>query len=710
MGAARIGALRVDLGLNSAAFEKGLDLAQRKLSSVGKQMQKAGEGLQNFGQSMSLAVTAPLVALGATSAQAAIESREAMAQVESALASMGDAAGRTLPQLQEQAAALQKLSTFDDDDILKSVTANLLTFGNVSGDAFDRAQLAAVNLSARLGQDLQSSAIQLGKALNDPIKGVTALSRAGVSFTADQKAMIAAMVEAGNTAGAQSLILDELEKQYGGAAKAARDAAPGSDQIDKWREVQERIGELVLVMGERLLPVVDKILKAFLSLSPEMQTAVVGFAAVAAAIGPVAFGIGTLMSGVGAMLPLFGKMGVVLKIVPPLLSAVGVAFRFMLGPVGLAITAIGLLYLAWKNWDKIEPILRNLYNAVKNWVVDKLNAIWDGVKKRIEAVKGYFYDLYDAVVGHSYVPDMVDGIADQMARLEGVMVKPAASATERSAQAFETMADRVRGILDRLFPASRAQLEFKADVSALEEAFKRGQLTADQFAEAMARLRREHASTMQQIERNDPNTIEVLPVAVEDIPRAFDETMKLPGEVERGVTRPMISVFEQMARGIADSIDDVEGSIRGFVDSIKRGDIAGIIGGIADIIGSITSAIAGFKTGFGTKGPGTTPSIPDFGGARALGGPVSRAKTYLVGERGPELFTADRAGKIVPNNQLGGGGGGGAPYFDLRGAVLTQDLLDQMNAIGNRAAVQGAQMGSQAAMQRFARARDRGLA
>jgi hypothetical protein len=710
MGAARIGALRVDLGLNSAAFEKGLDLAQRKLSSVGKQMQKAGEGLQNFGQSMSLAVTAPLVALGATSAQAAIESREAMAQVESALASMGDAAGRTLPQLQEQAAALQKLSTFDDDDILKSVTANLLTFGNVSGDAFDRAQLAAVNLSARLGQDLQSSAIQLGKALNDPIKGVTALSRVGVSFTADQKAMIAAMVEAGNTAGAQSLILDELEKQYGGAAKAARDAAPGSDQIDKWREVQERIGELVLVMGERLLPVVDKILKAFLSLSPEMQTAVVGFAAVAAAIGPVAFGIGTLMSGVGAMLPLFGKMGVVLKIVPPLLSAVGVAFRFMLGPVGLAITAIGLLYLAWKNWDKIEPILRNLYNAVKNWVVDKLNAIWDGVKKRIEAVKGYFYDLYDAVVGHSYVPDMVDGIADQMARLEGVMVKPAASATERSAQAFETMADRVRGILDRLFPASRAQLEFKADVSALEEAFKRGQLTADQFAEAMARLRREHASTMQQIERNDPNTIEVLPVAVEDIPRAFDETMKLPGEVERGVTRPMISVFEQMARGIADSIDDVEGSIRGFVDSIKRGDIAGIIGGIADIIGSITSAIAGFKTGFGTKGPGTTPSIPDFGGARALGGPVSRAKTYLVGERGPELFTADRAGKIVPNNQLGGGGGGGAPYFDLRGAVLTQDLLDQMNAIGNRAAVQGAQMGSQAAMQRFARARDRGLA
>jgi phage-related minor tail protein len=102
------------------------------------------------------------------------------------------------------------------------VTVNLLTFGNVSGEAFDRAQMAAVNLSARLGQDLQSSAVQVGKALNDPIKGVTALGRVGVSFTEQQKEQIKAMTKVGDVAGAQSLILAQLEKQYGGSAEAPR--------------------------------------------------------------------------------------------------------------------------------------------------------------------------------------------------------------------------------------------------------------------------------------------------------------------------------------------------------------------------------------------------------------------------------------------------------------------------------------------------------
>jgi hypothetical protein len=653
MGAARIGALRVDLGLNSAAFEKGLDLAQRKLSSVGKQMQKAGEGLQNFGQSMSLAVTAPLVALGATSAQAAIESREALAQVEAALASMGDAAGRTLPQLQEQAAALQKLSTFDDDDILRKVTANMLTFGNVSGEAFDRAQQAAVDLSTRMGTDLQSSTLMIGKALNDPVKGIAALSRAGIQFSADQKAMIKSMVEAGNVAGAQAIMLGELEKQFGGAGKAARDAAPGSDQIDKWREVQERIGELVLVMGERLVPVVDKILDAFLTLSPEMQTAVVGFAAVAAAIGPVAFGVGAVVSAVGSILPLFGKLGFVLKALPALFTAAGVAVRFMLGPIGLIVTAVTAAYMVWKNWDKIEPILRRLYTAVKTWVVDKLNAVWDTVKAGIDRVKGYFYDMADAVVFNSYVPDMVDGIAHHMARLEAVMVKPAATATERASKAFEDMATRVGGILDRLFPESRAQLEFNADVSALQDALKRGEISADQFTEAMRRLRREHADAMLQLERNSPDTIQVQAASGDEIPQLFRDGFKdLSGAMD-GVAKKADVTAVRVVESFRDMADKTVASFNQLANSIRSGGFLGILESVIGLglqLGSIGA--------FGKKIQ-TNINRP-IDGARALGGPVRTAASYLVGERGPEIFTPDRVGRIIPNSQLGGGGGGSA--------------------------------------------------
>jgi hypothetical protein len=57
----------------------------------------------------------------------------------------------------------------------------------------------------------------------------------------------------------------------------------------------------------------------------------------------------------------------------------------------------------------------------------------------------------------------------------------------------------------------------------------------------------------------------------------------------------------------------------------------------------------------------------------------------VVGENGPELFVPDAAGTIIPNG--GGGGGGGRLVFDLRGAVMTADLLAQMQAMAAQGAI-----------------------
>jgi phage-related minor tail protein len=102
-------------------------------------------------------------------------------------------------------------------------------------DIFDQATGIITDMSVALGQDTSSSAIQLGKALNDPIKGVTALQRVGVSFTASQKEQITTLVESGKTLDAQKLILAELGKEFGGAAEAA--ATPLG-------KLQQRIGDL----------------------------------------------------------------------------------------------------------------------------------------------------------------------------------------------------------------------------------------------------------------------------------------------------------------------------------------------------------------------------------------------------------------------------------------------------------------------------------
>ncbi|PJE26810.1 Prophage tail length tape measure protein [Pseudooceanicola antarcticus] len=208
-----IGALRIDLGMNSAEFHKGMSDATRGMRNMQKEFSGLARDFRKIGGRMSLALTAPLVAIGKKSMDLQKVQAQAVAQVDAALASMGTTAGFTSAELQKVASELQGNSLFGDEEILGKVTSNLLTFGNVTGDVFSRAQKMALDMSAALGQDLQGSTVMLGKALNDPAQGLTALSRVGVSFSEEQKKLIKTMVEVGDAAGAQELMLTELEKQ-----------------------------------------------------------------------------------------------------------------------------------------------------------------------------------------------------------------------------------------------------------------------------------------------------------------------------------------------------------------------------------------------------------------------------------------------------------------------------------------------------------------
>lgn len=156
-----------------------------------------------------------------------IEAEKVQAQLTAALKSTGGAAGQTVKMLNEHAAALQAVTTYGDE-ATNSAQAILLTFTKIQGDTFPKATEAVLDMATALQMDLKSAAIQVGKALNDPILGVTALGRAGVQFSEDQKAMIKTLVETGHTAEAQIIILRELETQFGGSATAARDTLGGA--------------------------------------------------------------------------------------------------------------------------------------------------------------------------------------------------------------------------------------------------------------------------------------------------------------------------------------------------------------------------------------------------------------------------------------------------------------------------------------------------
>jgi len=140
-------------------------------------------------------------------------------------------------------------SLFSDDAILGAQNV-LATFTNIEGRNFGLATQSILDMSQALGMDLDSAAMQVGKALNDPIAGLSALSRSGVQFTADQEAMIKAMVEAGNVAGAQEIMMAELNTQFGGSAAAAVDTYAGQQVV-----LKEKMADIQQTLGEALMPI-----------------------------------------------------------------------------------------------------------------------------------------------------------------------------------------------------------------------------------------------------------------------------------------------------------------------------------------------------------------------------------------------------------------------------------------------------------------------
>jgi phage-related protein len=206
----------------------------------------------------------------AFSVKAASEAQEIESQLDAVLKSTGGAAGVTKDAVLELANAFGTTTQFEDDAIVKGESM-LLTFTNIGSDVFPAATEAMLNMSQALGQDLQSSAIQLGKALNDPVAGVTALQRVGVKLTESQKALVKSLVAVGDVAGAQKVILQELQTEFGGSAKAAGQTFAGQLTI-----LKNSLGNVAETIGGAVLPVLTSLGTTLVSTlnSPAVQGAI----------------------------------------------------------------------------------------------------------------------------------------------------------------------------------------------------------------------------------------------------------------------------------------------------------------------------------------------------------------------------------------------------------------------------------------------------
>ena len=236
-----------------------VDKASKVIDHVGNRVGKLGGVVGTLGKAAAGAAAGGVAILGLAIAKGvkdAADYQTLALKTAAVLKSTGNAAGTSVAKIQAHAAALESLSGVDETLIINSqnVLATFTQIQNTKTDkVFDQATQAALNLSVAMGSDLQSATVQVGKALNDPIKGITALTRVGVSFDAEQKKLIAGYVKHGQVAKAQGVILKELSKEFGGAAKAAGAGFAGS-----LARAKDAMGDAFRSVGQELLPFITK--------------------------------------------------------------------------------------------------------------------------------------------------------------------------------------------------------------------------------------------------------------------------------------------------------------------------------------------------------------------------------------------------------------------------------------------------------------------
>lgn len=231
----------------------------RSVKAIDRELETVSAGLRSMG---AAATTASLVVLGAAGLVVASAARSLMeierinAQTTQSIKSM-NAEWTNTASINAYAQKIEKLTGLEAEQVQQAENL-LLTFGNIrnelgaGNDIFNQATGIVADMSIVFGQDMSSAAVQLGKALNDPIKGITALSKVGVSFTEKQKDMIKGFVEAGDVMSAQKVILQELQREVGGAAEAFGETTAG-----KVLKFKNEVGDLSESLVVGLMPALD---------------------------------------------------------------------------------------------------------------------------------------------------------------------------------------------------------------------------------------------------------------------------------------------------------------------------------------------------------------------------------------------------------------------------------------------------------------------
>ncbi|GAA3022208.1 phage tail protein [Microbacterium dextranolyticum] len=448
-------------------LKSGLDDAAGGLGAFGKGLAGIGVAVG----AMAVGAGVAIGALGVEAFKAVAEVERLNAQTSAALTSTGGAAERSIDQITGLADSLERMSGVEAETIQAGQNM-LLTFTNIKGTNFDAATKSALDMSVAMGTDMTSAATLVGKALNDPIKGVGALSKVGVQLTADQKAMVEQMTAVGDVAGAQGIILGVLQEQFGGSAEAF-----GGTFLGTVEKVKNSFGALTEMFVTDLLPPItnglNKVNDLFVSLadSPTFQAIAGGigeaFASLLSGDGFDISGIAdTLLDARGAIVDaalraLSGILDAAGEILPRVVESTAtlittvVTFLANNAPMllGAALTALtgivqAVVQVVPPLIASLATLLPDIVQTLSNFTPGILAAAVQVLTSIIEAVPVIIPPLVDALVG--LLPTLLGAILSLLPRLAEAALSLFMSLVEAIPQIIPPLVQGIVTLLPRL--------------------------------------------------------------------------------------------------------------------------------------------------------------------------------------------------------------------------------------------------------------------
>jgi hypothetical protein len=367
--------------------------------------------------------TKDLIAAG----EAEVSSNRKLENVTKSMGLFG-ANAMTVAKRLEDLSGVQQLQLGIDDDTIKSTQLKLLTFANlaktagVAGGMFDRASLAAQDLAAAGFGSAETNAVQLGKALQDPVKGITALARSGVTFTEQEKIKIETLVKSGKLLDAQNMIMKAIETQVGGTAAAGVTA---SDKMTQgFNQIKETLGLALLptfnkvgdYISTKFIPYIKDFIERFkegkTALNPVFD-AIKGFITFVITykdfLLPIVAGIVAFVAG----LKLYAGIMAIVNIVNAIAVGEFTVFGAVLTATGigplivLIVALVAALVMFFTKTKTGQAIFKNFVNGVKlgfefikGLAIDFANVFVDGLNLIIHGIN-LFIRAWNMIPGHT---------------------------------------------------------------------------------------------------------------------------------------------------------------------------------------------------------------------------------------------------------------------------------------------------------------------